>query len=31
MYETFSKIQGQDVRVFKDRSEALEWLLADES
>lgn len=29
MYETFSKIQGQDVRVFTDRSEALEWLLPD--
>jgi hypothetical protein len=29
MYETFSKIQGQDVRVFTDRSEALEWLLSD--
>ena len=30
MYETFSKIQGHDVRVFKDRSEALEWLLSDD-
>ena len=30
MYETFSKIQGHDVRAFKDRSEALEWLLSDE-
>ena len=29
MYETFSKMQGQDVRVFNDRSEALEWLLSD--
>jgi hypothetical protein len=29
MYETFSKIQGQDVRVFTDRLEALEWLLPD--
>lgn len=29
MYETFSKIQGQEVRVFTDRTEALEWLLSD--
>ena len=29
MYETFSKIQGHEVRVFKDRSEALKWLLSD--
>lgn len=29
MYETFSKMQGQRVRVFTDRSEALEWLLSD--
>ena len=29
MYETFSKIQGQEVQVFTDRTEALEWLLSD--
>lgn len=29
MYETFSKMQGQYVQVFTDRSEALEWLLSD--
>jgi len=29
MYETFSKIQGHEVRVFTDRTEALEWLLSD--
>ena len=29
MYETFSKIQGQDVRVFNHRSDALAWLLSD--
>ena len=29
MYETFSKIQGHEVRVFTDRPEALEWLLSD--
>jgi hypothetical protein len=29
MYETFSRIQGQHLRVFTDRSEALEWLLSD--
>ena len=29
MYETFSKIQGHDVRVFTDRPEALAWLLSD--
>ncbi len=30
MYETLSKIQGQNLRVFTDRSEALKWLLSDE-
>jgi hypothetical protein len=29
MYETFSKIQGQNVRIFTDRTDALEWLLSD--
>lgn len=29
MYETFSKMQGQHVRIFTDRAEALEWLLSD--
>ena len=27
MYEAFSKIQGQEVQVFTNRPEALEWLL----
>ncbi len=30
MYETFSKMQGQNVRVFTDRDEAVQWLLTDE-
>lgn len=30
MFETFSKIQGHDLRIFTDRDDALEWLLSDE-
>jgi len=30
MYETLSKIQGQDLRVFTDRVEAVAWLLSDD-
>ena len=30
MYATFSKMQGQNLRVFTDRSEAMKWLLSDE-
>ncbi len=31
MYETLSKIQGQYLQVFTDRTEALQWLLADQT
>jgi hypothetical protein len=30
MYETLSKMQGQNLRVFSDRNEALQWLLSDQ-
>ena len=29
MYETLSKIQGQHLRMFTDREQAIEWLLSD--
>jgi hypothetical protein len=29
MYATFSKMQGQNLRVFTDRDEAVEWLFSD--
>lgn len=29
MYETLSKIMGQQLQVFTDRQEALDWLLSD--
>ena len=29
MYETLSVIQGQKVRIFPDRDEAMKWLLED--
>lgn len=28
LYETFSKLYGQHLRIFTDRKDALEWLLA---
>lgn len=30
MYATFSKMQGQNLRVFTDRDEAIQWLLSEE-
>jgi len=30
MYETLSKMQGQFLELFTDRTEALQWLLSDE-
>ncbi len=30
LYETLSGIQGQTVRVFADKADAMAWLLADE-
>ena len=29
LYETLSKVMGQQLRVFKEREEALEWLMED--
>jgi hypothetical protein len=29
LYETLSNIQGQNVKAFSDRAEALRWLMAD--
>ena len=29
MYAILSKMQGQELRVFTDRAEAMEWLLSD--
>ena len=31
IYETLSKMQGQNLRVFTERNAALPWLLADDS
>lgn len=31
MYATLSKIQGQNLQVFTDRKEAIEWLLSDQT
>ncbi|VGO17314.1 hypothetical protein PDESU_05910 [Pontiella desulfatans] len=31
LYETLCNLQGQNVRIFPTRREALEWLLAEES